>query len=79
MYTDTAELIDETIEHLQTLQGVFVEDFNLCRRTGLASDARKCGDALEAISVLLPRLQVARSTQELTNGAFASARCSICD
>jgi hypothetical protein len=78
MYNDTADLIDETIEHLQTLQGLFAEDFNLCRRTGLASDARKCGDALEAISYLLPRLQVARSTQE-ADVSYGVAACTHCD
>jgi hypothetical protein len=64
MYTETTTLIDATIENLETLQQVFADDFNLCRRTGLASDAHKCGAALEAISVLLPRLQLARTTQE---------------
>lgn len=64
MYTETTTLIDATIENLETLQQVFADDFNLCRRTGLASDAHKCGAALEAISMLLPRLQLARTTQE---------------
>jgi hypothetical protein len=64
MYTETTTLIDATIENLETLQQLFADDFNLCRRTGLASDAHKCGAALEAISMLLPRLQLARTTQE---------------
>lgn len=79
MYADTTDLIDETIGRLQTLQSVFAEDFKLCRRTGLASDARKCNDALEAISVLLPRLEVARASQELVNGGFAAGRCASCE
>ena len=78
MYTDTAELIDETIEQLQTLQGVFAEDFNLCRRTGLGQEARKCNDALEAISVLLPRLRVARSCQEPSYG-YGAGYCPTCE
>jgi hypothetical protein len=69
MYTETTSLIDATIEHLETLQQVFADDFQLCRRTGLASDAHKCGAALEAISMLLPRLQLARSTQEPAGAA----------
>lgn len=79
MVPDTAELIDATIEQLQTLQDLLAEDFHLCRRTGLSSDALKCGAALEAISVLLPRLQVARSTQDPDMGRYASGRCRHCD
>ena len=79
MVTDTAELIDATIVQLQTLQDLLAEDFHLCRRTGLSSDAVKCGAALEAISVLLPRLHVARSTQEPDTGCYGVDRCRNCD
>jgi hypothetical protein len=79
MYIDTAELIDATIEQLRTLQGVFAEDFHLCRRTGLSQDARRCGEALEAISLLLPRLQLARATQDPAAGRYGGANCPNCD
>jgi hypothetical protein len=79
MVTDTAELIDATISQLQTLQELLAEDFHLCRRTGLASDASKCNAALEAISVLLPRLQVARSTQDPSLGRYAAGHCRHCE
>jgi hypothetical protein len=79
MVTDTAELIDATISQLQTLQELLAEDFHLCRRTGLASDASKCNAALEAISVLLPRLHVARSTQDPSLGRYAGGHCRHCD
>jgi hypothetical protein len=79
MVTDTAELIDATISQLQTLQELLAEDFHLCRRTGLASDASKCNAALEAISVLLPRLQVARSTQDPSLGRYAVGHCRHCE
>lgn len=79
MVTDTAELIDATINQLQTLQELLAEDFLLCRRTGLASDASKCNAALEAISVLLPRLHVARSTQDPSLGHYAAGHCRHCD
>ena len=79
MVPDTAELIDATIAQLQTLQGLLAEDFHLCRRTGLSNDAVKCGAALEAISVLLPRLHVARSTQDAGLGYYAAGRCRGCD
>jgi hypothetical protein len=79
MVMDTAELIDATIAQLQTLQELLAEDFQLCRRTGLSSDAVKCGAALEAISVLLPRLHMARSTQEPDMGRYAAGHCRHCD
>ena len=79
MVTDTAELIDATIAHLQTLQDLLAEDFQLCRRTGLSGDAIKCGAALEAISVLLPRLHVARATQDPDMGHYAAGRCRNCE
>ncbi len=79
MAIDTAELIDATITQLQTLQELLAEDFHLCRRTGLASDASKCNAALEAISVLLPRLHVARSTQDPSMAHYAAGRCQHCD
>ncbi len=78
MYTETTSLIDATIEHLETLQQVFADDFHLCRRTGLASDAHKCGAALEAISMLLPRLQLARTTQEPA-GLNVGRHCLGCE
>jgi hypothetical protein len=79
MHIDTTELIDETIAQLRTLQGVFAEDFHLCRRTGLSQDARRCGEALEAISLLLPRLQLARATQDPAGDRFAGGHCPNCD
>ena len=78
MYTETTSLIDATIENLQTLQQVFADDFDLCRRTGLASDAHKCGAALDAISLLLPRLQLARTTQE-PHAAGPARWCRSCE
>jgi hypothetical protein len=79
MDTDTTELIDTTIEHLQQLQGVFADDFHLCRRTGLATDARRCSDALEAISLLLPRLELARAMQQAASRGYAPGSCRNCD
>ena len=64
MFTDTTALIDTTIDHLETLREVFADDYAVCRSAGLAQDARKCGEALAAISTLLPKLQLARATQE---------------
>ena len=63
---------------LETLQGLLAEDFHLCRRTGLSGDAVKCGAALEAISVLLPRLQLARATQDPDISRYVG-HCRSCD
>ena len=79
MDTDTTELIDTTIERLQVLQGVFAEDFHLCRRTGLSTDARHCSDALEAISLLLPRLELARAMQAAASRGYGAGHCRHCD
>jgi hypothetical protein len=79
MVTDTAELIDATIVQLQTLQNLLAEDFHLCRRSGMSSNAVKCGAALEAISVLLPRLEVARSTQDPDTAGYVLGGCRHCD
>ncbi len=78
MFTDTSTLIDEAIERLETLRGVFADDYAVCRRAGFGLDARTCGEALEAIAVLLPRLADARAVQEMTH-ARTSGVCVHCD
>jgi len=77
MQASTTDLIDSTICNLEALRQVFADDFDLCRRAGLAGDAWKCGSALEAIATLLPRLELARGTQEGDTGAGAS--CPHCE
>ncbi len=78
MFTDTSTLIDEAIERLETLRGVFADDYAVCRRAGLGHDARTCGEALEAIAVLLPRLEDARSVQEMSPARHPGV-CVHCD
>jgi hypothetical protein len=79
MALDTVELIDATIVQLQVLQDLLAEDFHLCRRTGLSSDAVKCSAALEAISVLLPRLHIAREAQDPDVGRYSRGPCRHCE
>jgi hypothetical protein len=43
----------------------------------MASDAWKCGAALEAIAMLLPRLELARASQEGDYAAWGA--CPHCD
>jgi hypothetical protein len=78
MLIDTTTLIDEAIERLETLRGVFADDYAVCRRAGFGLDARACGEALEAIAVLLPRLADARAVQELTHARMPGV-CVHCD
>ena len=65
MPASTTDLIDSTLHQLEALRQVFADDYDLCRRAGLAGDAWKCGSALEAIAALIPRLERARG-----GGAF---------
>ncbi|MCC7463342.1 MAG: hypothetical protein IT480_12885 [Gammaproteobacteria bacterium] len=78
MLIDTTALIDEAIERLETLREVFIDDYAVCRRAGFGPDARTCGEALEAIAVLLPRLADARAVQEATHVRVPGA-CVHCD
>lgn len=78
MLIETTTLIDEAIERLETLRGVFADDYAVCRRAGLGHDARTCGEALEAIAVLLPRLEDARAVQEMSPARFPGV-CVHCD
>lgn len=78
MLIETTTLIDEAIERLELLRDVFADDFDVCRRAGLARDAHACGEALEAIALLLPKLAHARATQELAAGRWPRV-CVNCD
>lgn len=78
MFTDTTTLIDSAIEQLETLRELFADDFSVCRSAGLAQDARQCGEALEAISMLLPRLQRVRAAQE-PDEDYRRPLCMGCD
>jgi hypothetical protein len=78
MLIDTTHLIDEAIERLETLRGVFADDYAVCRRAGLARDAHACGEALEAIAVLLPRLADARAAQIAVTGRWPGV-CVNCE
>jgi hypothetical protein len=78
MLTDTTMLIDEAIERLELLRGVFADDVAVCRRAGLLREAQQCGDALDAIAQVLPRLADARATQDIPL-RFGPGVCVHCD
>ena len=78
MMTDTTTIVDEAIERLEILRGVFADDISMCQRAGLMRQAQQCRAALEAITVVLPRLADARATQDGA-GACAPRQCPHCD
>jgi hypothetical protein len=78
MLAETTTLIDEAIARLEMLRGVFADDFAVCRRAGLARDAHACGEAMEAIAQLLPKLVHARAAQEAVTGRWPGV-CVHCD
>jgi hypothetical protein len=78
MLTDTTTIIDEAIERLEILRGVFADDRVVCRRAGLMREAQQCGAALAAIALVLPRLVDARATQDAPTTLTARG-CRHCD
>lgn len=78
MLIETTTLIDEAIERLETLRGVFADDYAVCRRAGLARDAYACGEALEAIAQVLPKLELARTVQDAAAARWPGV-CVDCD
>ena len=65
MFIEPLQLIDETIEHLETLDTLFADEIEGRTLTPaqLTLETRLCLDAKVAISALLPRLRAARATQ----------------
>jgi hypothetical protein len=78
MLIETTTLIDEAIERLEALRGVFADDYAVCRRAGLARDAYACGEALEAIALVLPKLELARAAQDAVAGRWPGV-CVDCE
>jgi hypothetical protein len=78
MMTDTTTIVDEAIERLQILRGVFADDISMCQRAGLMRQAQQCRAALDAIAVVLPRLADARELQAAAS-AGAPRECPYCD
>jgi hypothetical protein len=62
MFIDPRQLIDETIDHLQTLAAHFEDETTegLSSATPLSPDAKRCKEALLTINVLIPKLRAAR-------------------
>lgn len=69
MYIDPLQLIDETIDHLQTLAAHFEDETSerLTNAQTLSADAKRCKEALLTINVLIPKLRAARIAQPRLN------------
>jgi hypothetical protein len=60
MFIDPVQLIDETIDHLQTLAAHFEDETAPIANAGLTPEARRYKEALLTINVLIPKLRAAR-------------------
>lgn len=69
MYIDPLQLIDETIDHLQTLAAHFEDETSerMTNAKALSADAKRCKEALLTINVLIPKLRAARIAQPMLN------------
>ena len=69
MFIDPLQLIDQTIDHLQTLAAHFEDETSegLSNSAPLSPDAKRCKEALLTINVLIPRLRAARMAQPQLN------------
>jgi len=65
MFIDPVQLIDETIDRLQTLAAHFEDETGagLPAAAALSPEARRCKEALMTINVLIPKLRAARLAQ----------------
>lgn len=81
MFTDPAALIDQTIDNLESLDALFIDevDEHIRNPARLTLEARLCLDAHVAISALLPRLKAARSIQEAPRPSREPPACINCD
>ena len=67
MFIDPVQLIDQTIDQLQTLAAHFEDESTpgLANVSSLSPDARRCKEALLTINVLIPKLRAARLAGEM--------------
>lgn len=68
MFIDTVQLIDQTIDNLQTLAAHFEDETSPLTTGGpLSPEAKRCKEALMTINVLIPKLRAARLAQPQLN------------
>jgi hypothetical protein len=76
---DARTLLDVSIANLQTLATLLADELGDCGRPlpALSPEARACKEALLTISVLIPKLHVARAMVPVS--ALLGRGCSHCD
>jgi hypothetical protein len=81
MFTDPVVLIDQTIDNLESLDALFIDEVDERIRgpERLSPEAKLCLDAHVAISALLPRLRAARIAQGGQQSSWHGAVCINCD
>jgi hypothetical protein len=81
MFVDPLSLIDETIDHLETLAELFADESDARMRhpAGITLEMRTCRDAQVAIDALLPKLRAARATQQPRYSPGQMPFCLNCD
>lgn len=80
MLASPLAVINETLEHLQTLSEVLLDEIDerVITSHQLTSERRLCKEALQTIRVLIPKLRAVRSTNVV--GAINHPRiCVNCD
>lgn len=79
MSADARTLLDVSIANLQTLATLLADELGDCGRPlpATSPEARACKEALLTISVLIPKLRVARLM--VPASAFLGRGCSHCE
>ena len=80
MFIDPVQLIDQTIDSLQTLAAHFEDETSppLLNDAAMSPEARRCKEALLTINVLIPKLRAARLAQPQLNSR-QQRMCLSCD
>lgn len=80
MFIDPVQLIDQTIDHLQTLAAHFEDETGATLANAAWSpEARRCKEALMTINVLIPKLRAARLEQMPRFNLRQQRLCLTCE
>lgn len=81
MFIEPHQIIDDTIERLETLSGYLADEVE--NRTAasqqLSPEARACKEALQTIRILIPKLHQARSVQIRNRAQMQFRECAHCE
>lgn len=81
MFVDPLSMIDETIDHLETLAEMFADDSDarVNHPAGVTLSMRTSREAQVAIHALLPKLRAARAIQQPHHSPSQMPFCLNCD